>query len=152
MPPQLYPNFMLFLKIILGLERISTRKVRSIWIGLFPHLNAAIEKFAALATEVKEVIAAIADNPAPSIADAFATIKALRHVAVVPKQGRSVLTNPTWARDLAVLETAIEHGEQLASFIRELDDYFRPEAWSCDTASLLLALRADGESFFRRFQ
>ena len=118
---------------------------------LIPTLNAAIEKLAALATEIKEVIAAIADNPTPSIADAFATIKALRHVAVVPKQSRSVLSNTTWARELAVLEIAIEHGEQLSSFIRELDDYFRPEAWSCDTASLLLALRADGELFFRRF-
>src|SRR6476660_9392659 len=90
-------------------------------------------------------------NPSCSIRAEGAPRRRPRHVAVVPKQSRSFLSNTTWARDLAALEIAIEHGEQLSSFIKELDDYFRPEAWSCDTASLLLVLRADGESFFRRF-
>ena len=65
---------------------------------LIPTLNSAIEKFAALETKVKEVIAAVAENHSPSIADAVATIKALRHLAVVPKQGRNVLSNTAWVR------------------------------------------------------
>ena len=44
----------------------------------------------------------------------------------------------------------IEHGQRLAKPIGEAEDRFRDEAWTYDTASLLLTLRADGNSFFRR--
>ena len=66
-------------------------------------------------------------NPSCSIRAEGAPRRRPRHVAVVPKQSRSFLSNTTWARDLAALEIAIEHGEQLSSFIKELDDYYRKE-------------------------
>jgi very-short-patch-repair endonuclease len=117
---------------------------------LIPALNSAIEKLAALSADLKKVFASIAENGDPSIEDAFATIKAFRHVAAVPQEGRSVLVNPTWLHDLPALELAIEHGQQLAASIDEIEKHFRREAWTCDTGKLLLALRADGSSFFRR--
>ena len=117
---------------------------------LIPCLNGAIEKIEALEKEAKKVIAAISSNDAPSLADVFATISAFRHVAAVPKQGRSILNNPTWLRDFAVLEAAIERSEKLASSIIDVEGHFRNEAWACDTGSLLLALRRDGGSLFRR--
>ena len=118
---------------------------------LIPALNSTLEKVAALAVEMKEVFALIADNRAPSLADAFATIKAFRHVAAVPKQIRKALDNPVWDRELGALEIAIDQGEHFADFVSAVEYLFRNEAWSCDTKSLLIALRADGPSFFRQF-
>ena len=108
---------------------------------LIPILTASIEKLAALTTETKKVIAAIADNATPSFADVFATIKALRHVAAVPKQNRAVLNNSVWARDLSAIEIAFEHGQQLATTINQVEGHFRPEAWACDTPSWSKALQ-----------
>jgi hypothetical protein len=88
---------------------------------------------------------------APSISDAFATIKALRHVAAVPDDIRGALANPAWERDLAPLEIAIVEGQRLAASISLAEGHFRNEAWTYDTAKMALALRADGASFFRRF-
>ncbi|MGA8698313.1 MAG: DUF4011 domain-containing protein, partial [Xanthobacteraceae bacterium] len=117
---------------------------------LLPYLNAAIEKIEALEKETTRIIAAVASNDAPSIADSIATIRAFRHVAAVPKQFRSILAYSTWARDLAALETAIEQSQKLASSIGEVEEHFRKEAWACDTGALLLVLRRDGGSLFRR--
>src|SRR5262249_10419104 len=114
-------------------------------------LNAAAEKLAELSIAVNKVFAHIAENREPCISDAFATVKALRHVAAVPRETRSVLSNPAWVRDLAVVERAIDEGERLPIFASAVGRHFRREAWKCDTARLLLTLRADGPSFLRRF-
>jgi very-short-patch-repair endonuclease len=117
---------------------------------LLPYLNAAIDKIDAVEKETAKIIAAVSSNNEPSIADTIATIRAFRHVAAVPKQFRSILANSTWARDLAALETAIEQSQKLASSIGEVEEHFRKEAWTCDTGALLLVLRTDGGSLFRR--
>ena len=117
---------------------------------LVRHLNAAIENIEALEKETTKIIAAVSANDAPSIADLIAVIRAFRHVAIVPTRCRSILANPTWARDLAALETAIEQSKEFASSIGEVEEHFKKEAWACDTGTLLLILRRDGDSLFRR--
>ena len=119
---------------------------------LIPTLNSALEKLATLSAELKGVFALIADNRDPSIADAFATVKAFRHVAAVPKESRAVLGNQAWVRDLAALEGAIEAGQRFAKSISKVEGHFEGGAWTCDTESLLIALRADGVTFFRRLR
>jgi len=118
---------------------------------LIPKLNAAAEKLEELSIAVNKVFAYIVESREPCISDAFATVKAFRHVATVPQQTRSVLINPAWARDLAALERAIDEGERLTGLVDKVEGHFRREAWTCDTGQLLLALRADGPSFLRRF-
>jgi very-short-patch-repair endonuclease len=118
---------------------------------LIPKLNAAAEKLAELSITVNKVFAYIVENRQPCISDAFATVKAFRHVAAVPQETRSVLIDPGWVRDLAALERAIEEGERLTALVSKVGRHFRREAWKCDTARLLLTLRADGPSFLRRF-
>jgi hypothetical protein len=113
-------------------------------------LNAAIDKIEKLESDSKRVMAAIDGNDAPSVANALAIIRALRHVAAVPKHVRHILSNSAWTNDLDSLSNAIEQGEKWAQSINVVEDHFRPEAWTVDTRSLLLALRADGDSFFRR--
>ncbi len=117
---------------------------------LLPYLNAAIEKIEALEKETTKIIAAVSSNRAPSIADSIAIIRAFWHVAAVPKQFRSVLANSAWARDPVALEIAIEESQKLASSISEVEEHFRKEAWTCDTGALLLVVRRDGGSLFRR--
>jgi very-short-patch-repair endonuclease len=118
---------------------------------LTPKLNTTFKALTSLSAEIKEVIAILTDNYAPSFADVFATVKAFRHVAAVPKGIRKFLGNPAWQRELAALEIAIEQGHRLATSISKVETHFRLQAWDCDTANLLLVLRADGVSFFRRF-
>ena len=79
---------------------------------LAPILDAAIAKLETFNNLTKKVVAAIADISAPSIVDAVATVKALRHVAAVPKQSRGLLGNAAWASDLGTIEVEIEHGQR----------------------------------------
>src|SRR5450759_1106431 len=99
---------------------------------------------------LSKVTTQLLENREPSVADAFGTIEALRHIAVAPEASRAILVAPAWMHDLAFLEKAIDEGEHLTALISEMEGHFRPEAWTCDTAALLLILRADGSSFFRR--
>jgi hypothetical protein len=115
-----------------------------------PILDAAIEKLETLNNQTMKVVAAIAKIDSPSMVDAIATIKSFRHVAAVPEQSRTLLGSVAWASDLGAIEVEIEHGQRLAAPIAEAEDRFREEAWGCDTAGLLVSLRADGNSFFRR--
>ena len=117
---------------------------------LIPKLNAAGEKLAELSIAVSKVFTRIDENREPCISDAFATVKAFRHVAAVPKETRSVLINPAWVRELATLERAIDQGESLTALVSKVKGHFRREAWACDIGRLLLALHADGPSFLRR--
>ena len=118
---------------------------------LIPKLNTAAEKLAELSIAVNKVFSYIVENREPCISDAFATVKAFRHVAAAPQETRSVLVNPAWVRDFPALERAIDEGERLVGLVSKVEAHFRREAWTCDTAQLLLTLRADGPSFLRRF-
>ena len=114
-------------------------------------LNTTLAKVKHLASEIRQFFELIGDDRAPSISDALATIKALRHVAAVTRRYPGALVNPAWERDLASLEIAIDGGQRLAASISVAEGHFRNEALTYDTAKMLLALRADGASFFRRF-
>jgi Protein of unknown function (DUF4011)/AAA domain len=114
-------------------------------------LNTTLAKMKDLASQLKQVFELIGDDRAPSMSDALATVRALRHVAAAPEGIRDALINPAWERDLALLERAIEEGQRLAASINAAEGSFRDEAWPHDTAKMLVALRADGASFFRRF-
>jgi very-short-patch-repair endonuclease len=118
---------------------------------LLPKLNSAADKLSTLSTAINKVFAHIVESREPCISDAFATVKAFRHVATVPPENRSVLANPAWISDLAALERAIDDGERLTKLVKNIESHFRQEAWTYDTAPLLLTLRADGPSFLRRF-
>jgi hypothetical protein len=118
---------------------------------LVPKLRTAIDTLDTLSRNLKKVFTHIAEDREPHIADAFATVKALRHLATVPEESRRALIDPAWLADLAVLENAIQEGERLTVVICEIEEQFRHEAWTFDTGALLLALRVDGPSFLRRF-
>ena len=114
-------------------------------------LNTTLAKVKDLASQMKQVSELIGDDRAPSVSDALATIKALRHVAAAPEGIRDTLINPAWERDLALLERSIDEGQRLAASINAAEGPFRDEAWPHDTTKMLVALRADGASFFRQF-
>jgi Protein of unknown function (DUF4011)/AAA domain len=118
---------------------------------LIVKLNVAGNKLTALLAAVTKVFGQIGETREPSISDAFATVKAFRHVAAVPKEHRTALVDPAWVHDIAVLERAIEEGERLTRFVSTVDGHFRRDAWTCDAVRLVLTLRADGPSFLRRF-
>jgi very-short-patch-repair endonuclease len=118
---------------------------------LVPKLRAAIAKLETLSRGLHKVFTHLAEDREPHIADAFATVKAFRHLASVSEETRYALIDPVWLVDLAAVENAIKDGERLTALTSEIDEHFRDEAWTCDTGALLLALRADGPSFLRRF-
>ena len=113
-------------------------------------LQAASEELNSLNAQLSGIFKHVADSTEPSIAAASATVQALRHVAAAPPF-RAALCHPAWSNDLNKLEEAIERGRVVTALAVEIDRLFNREAWSFDTDSLLLALRGDGRSFFRRF-
>jgi very-short-patch-repair endonuclease len=118
---------------------------------LTPRLSAALKALTELSAELKDIFPFIADDRSPSIADAFATVKALRHLAAAPGESRSILGNRAWVSDLAALETAIESGQRFTATVSHIDRHFNTNAWTCDAGTLLATLSTDGRSFFRRF-
>jgi hypothetical protein len=114
-------------------------------------LNTTLAKVKDLASQMIQVSELIGGDRAPSVSDALATIKALRHVAAAPEGIRNALIDPAWERDLPLLERAIDEGQRLATSINVAEGHFRDEAWPHDTTKMLVTLRADGASFFRRF-
>jgi hypothetical protein len=117
---------------------------------LLPLMDVAIEKNQVLEKEAINVIAAVDQVHAPSAAVVLAAIKALRHVAAVPNQYRHILNNSIWSQNLGLIESGIEEVERPATAIIDAENHFRPEAWASDTRTLLVVLRADGQSLFRR--
>ncbi len=117
---------------------------------LTERLTRAAHDLQALSEHLNRVFSPIAGRGNPSLNDGRNIAKALRHVAAAPV-GRVALNHPAWVSELASIETAIVQGQRLSKLAYEFAKQFRREAWTFDTASLLLALRADGPSFFRRF-
>jgi hypothetical protein len=118
---------------------------------VIPKLRTTVDKLETLSRDLRKVFTHIAEDREPHIADAFATVKAFRHLAVVPEESRRALIDSSWLGDLAALESAIQDGERLTAVASEIEGHFRHVAWTCDSGALLLALRADGPSFLRRF-
>jgi very-short-patch-repair endonuclease len=117
---------------------------------LTERLTRAANELNVLSQHLNRVFSPIAGRDDPSLNDARNIVKALRHVAAAPV-GRVALNHPAWVSELINIETAIVHGQGLSKLAYEFAKQFRREAWTFDTATLLLALRADGPSFFRRF-
>jgi very-short-patch-repair endonuclease len=117
---------------------------------LIERLTRANNELDALSKLLDIVFSSIAGRGDPSFADARNTLKALRHIAVAPV-GRVALNHPAWVSELTNIETAIAQGQRLSKLGYELAKQFRREAWTFDTTTLLLVLRADGPSFFRKF-
>ncbi len=112
-------------------------------------LDDAIESLDALVTHVTSIYEKIVGTGKPTLASATGLTKSFRHLAIAPG-GRNALQSDLWHAQLEALIKAIDQGEHVSKVAREIDTNFRREAWSFDTTASLVALRADGGSFFRR--
>jgi very-short-patch-repair endonuclease len=117
---------------------------------LTDRLTKAVNELDALSEHLNRVFSPLAGRDDPSLNDARNTARALRHIASAPV-GRAALNHPAWASEPLKIETAIAHGQSLCELAGEFARKFQDDAWVFDAAPLLLALRADGPSFFRRF-
>src|SRR5262249_25636448 len=117
---------------------------------LAERLTRATKNLNSLSDHLNRVFPHIVGRDDPSLNDARNIVRALRHIAAAPV-GRIALNHPVWVSELAKIETAIAHGQRLSRLAHEFANQFRREAWTFDTTTLLLVLRGDGPSFFRRF-
>jgi very-short-patch-repair endonuclease len=116
---------------------------------LIERLTRATNDLNAVSDHLNRVFPRIAGRHDPSLIDARNVVRALRHVAAAPV-GRLALNHPAWVSELTKIETAIAHGQRSSRLAHEFANQFRREAWTFDTTTLLLVLRADGPSFLRR--
>ena len=114
-------------------------------------LDEAIEKIGMLSAQLTKIYPIVVGNGSPCFADAFALVKALRHLLAAPESSRSALVNPVWTDELDKLLHAIDQGERFAVMAAEINALFQRDAWSFDTRAILLSLKLDGQSFFGRF-
>ncbi len=112
-------------------------------------LASTMEAVKALAGRLTGSVLQLADTEAPTLADARHIEQALRLVAQAPAD-RALLDNPAWQASLEQVEARVLRAENFCRFAAEIEQRFAPEAWSYDTTAGLLALKADGGSFFRR--
>jgi very-short-patch-repair endonuclease len=118
---------------------------------LTDQLRAMLDKLEKLSRELNTVFSRISGGHRdPSLNDGRDVVKALRHIAAAPSSSRSSLKEPAWVRQLDKIEAVVAKGQAFSQTSRDRDELFQREAWRYDTGPLLLALRADGPSFFRR--
>lgn len=114
------------------------------------HLNRAVQDLDALSELVNKVFPHIVGRDNPSLDDARAIARALRHVAAAPASSRLALKAPAWMDKVSEIEAAVTQGRRLSELSADIATELRNEAWTFDTAPLLATLRADEASFFRR--
>jgi hypothetical protein len=114
-------------------------------------LHTAVDRTSRLQTKVATVFSHVGGEGDPTIANAFAAARSVRHIAAVPQSSRSALADPVWVRNLEDVEQAILHCKAFVPLVGELNALFQREAWTFDVGALLFTLRADGRSLFRRF-
>lgn len=112
-------------------------------------LSSTLEAVKGLAGRLTGSVLQLADTDAPTLADARRIEQALRLVAQAPAD-RTLLDNPAWQANLEQVEARIARAENFCRLAADMENRFAPEAWSYDTTNGLLALKADGGSFFRR--
>ena len=112
-------------------------------------LRELLDRLNALHSKIARFFVQLSGNRSPSIEGAHELVQSLRHLATVPIEP-SILSHPAWATDHENIKTALECAQEFARHAREVDQIFLPEAWRCDVASMILALRADGASFLGR--
>jgi very-short-patch-repair endonuclease len=114
-------------------------------------LREAVQKIDLLQSHVADIHAKVVGEGEPCFADATALVSAFRHLAAAPA-GRAALESPLWSRSAEAITGAIDQSERIANLVALVSSEFQKEAWSFDTASLLITLRADGPSFFGRLR
>ncbi|MBM3586679.1 MAG: DUF3320 domain-containing protein [Alphaproteobacteria bacterium] len=112
-------------------------------------LSSTLEKVNALAGRLTGSLLQLVETEAPTLADARRVEQALRLVAQAPAD-RALLDNPAWQANLEQIEARMSRAENFCCLAADMEKRFAPEAWRYDTTNGLLALKADGGSFFRR--
>jgi hypothetical protein len=113
-------------------------------------LKDADEKLVGLKDQLARILSHVTGDSDPSLSDAFAIIKAFRHIASVPEKCRVALDTTEWVNAVGEIENAIELGRRHTALCKEINSLFHRDAWNIDTQQLLSTLRGDGPSFFRR--
>jgi very-short-patch-repair endonuclease len=114
-------------------------------------LDKAIEKIGTLSVQLTKIYSNVVGAGTPCLADAFALVNAFRHVLAAPESSRSALVSPVWTDELDKLLNAIDQSERFTALAAEINALFERDAWSFDTATVLLSFKVDGQSFFGRF-
>ena len=113
-------------------------------------LAKCLEELDGLSSQLNNVFLSITGKGEPSLDDAKGIVRALRHLAAAPEASRIALNRPVWITDLPRIEAAIAHGRKFSELSKEITSQFHDDAWTFDPGPLLLTLRGDGPSFFRR--
>jgi SEC-C motif len=113
-------------------------------------LNRAVQDLDTLSELLTKVFPHIVGRNNPSLDDARAIVRALRHVAAAPASSRLALKDPVWMNKISEIEAAVTQGRRLSELSADIATELRDEAWTFDTAPLLATMRADKASFFRR--
>jgi very-short-patch-repair endonuclease len=114
-------------------------------------LDEAIETIGALSARVTRIYLSVLGEGVPCLADAFSLVNTFRHLVAVPDSSRSALVSPAWTGELDKLLDAIDQCERFADVSSEINALFERDAWTFDTATVLLSFKAGGQSFFGRF-
>ena len=112
-------------------------------------LTTAVERLREL-VRVSAGMLQVIGVEAPALNDAERLESALRMIGRAPPD-RIILANPVWQTALSSLKAMITSARAFCQFATDVDQSYTAEAWSYDTASMLMVLRADGPSFVRRF-
>jgi very-short-patch-repair endonuclease len=114
-------------------------------------LDKSIEQIGALSVQVNKIYSNIVGTGTPCLRDAFSLINAFRHLLAAPASNRFALVSPIWTNELDKLLNAIDQCERFTELAAEISALFEPDAWSFDTAPVLLSFKVDGQSLFGRF-
>jgi very-short-patch-repair endonuclease len=114
-------------------------------------LHEAIEKIGTLSGRLTRIYSNIVGAGIPCLADAFLLVNAFHHLLVAPEPGRSALVSPAWTAELDKLLDGIDQCERFTRMAAEINALFERDAWTFDTATVLLCFKVDGQSFFGRF-
>ncbi len=145
-----------------SLQRIGQTPLDHPWFGTgiavlspFDHdrlrssLSSTIEKVSSLLGSLTGPALQLIGSDIPTLVDIRLIEDALRFVAQAPPE-RALLENPAWHTRLAHVEAVLDCAETFCRLATEIELRFTPDGWNYDTANGLLAIKADGESFFRR--
>lgn len=116
---------------------------------LHTKIGSAIEQLDALLARLNPSVLQLIAVESPNMEDASKLESVLRLLARLPSD-RTLLENPEWQNNLPAISKALNRARQFASIAHEIDNKFNREAWTYSTSPMLMSLRADGPSFFRR--
>jgi very-short-patch-repair endonuclease len=112
-------------------------------------LGRAVEQLSALTSRLNPSVLQLITVEAPTFEDATRVEGVMRLLARAPAD-RSLLGSPGWQLELTAISRALDRARDFTATAEEVDRRFNPEAWTYDPSPMLISLRADGPSFFRR--